>query len=194
MIKLCTDTQKVKNIGLYLLLSIAYSQGDWSRGQHHGLTAQRLKCRQRNHGLRQCLWSTFLPVPTQNGFLDAQNENPQIVLRVHKKVIQKDNNEQLWQQPSGAACAGLLFKLKRAHKKGKKQAGRVKENPVRCEDPTNCPREEWKWEQVRRREGGRGEEEKRNSSLTLLSVRHRAPGKLLWLQGLTPQCPFNYCS
>lgn len=69
------------------------------------------------------------------------------------KVTQKDNNKQLWQQLSGAGFAGLGFKLQSAHKR-QKQASWVKENPVRCEDPTNCPREEWKWEQMRGREGG----------------------------------------
>lgn len=49
------------------------------------------------------------------------------------------------EQPS----AGLGLKLQSKHIKGKKKkkkkrASRVKENPVRCEDPTNCPREEWK--------------------------------------------------
>lgn len=69
------------------------------------------------------------------------------------KVTRKDNNKQLWQQLSGAAFAGLRFKLQSAHKR-QKQASRVKEYPVRREDPTNSPGEEWKWEQVKGGEGG----------------------------------------
>lgn len=71
---------------MYSLLSIAYSRGDWSRVQHHGLTAQPLKCRQRNHALIQFLWSTFLPVPMQNNFLNEHTKktSQKIVLGVHK--------------------------------------------------------------------------------------------------------------
>lgn len=73
------------------------------------------------------------------------------------KVTQIDNNKQLWQELSGAAAAGLGLKLQSAHKR-QNLACRVKENPIRCEDPTNCPREEWKWEQVREREREAGRE------------------------------------
>lgn len=87
---MCTNTHKKINkvFWWYSLLSIAYSRGDWSRGQHHGLTAQPLKYRQRSHGLRQCLWSTSLSVAARNTLLHARKISPQTVFRVHKSAAE----------------------------------------------------------------------------------------------------------
>lgn len=61
---------------------------------------------------------------------------------------------------------GLRFKLRSAHARShtctKKEASRVKENPVRCEHPTNCPGERGcvrASEREGRREGWRREKE-----------------------------------
>lgn len=96
------------------------------------------------------------------------------------KVTRRDDNRQLGQTfvRRSLRRAGIQT-LERTWKKGNTNQdrkfwknSRAEESLVRCEAQTNCPREGWKWEQVRGSKGGRGEEEKRNSSLTLLSVRH----------------------
>ncbi len=47
-------------------------------------------------------------------------------------MTQKDNNKQLWQQLSGAAVAGLGFKLQSAHKRQKTgQPSQVKSRKMR---------------------------------------------------------------
>lgn len=88
------------------------------------------------------------------------------------QVMQADSSMQLRQQLSGAALRSVTIQTSqhKNKKKEKRKGGpdQVKENPVGCEHPTNWPGEEWKWEQVRGREGGRGEEEKRNSSHTII--------------------------
>lgn len=48
------------------------------------------------------------------------------------------------EQPSAGPGLKLQSKHIKGKKKKEKRASRVKENPVRCDDPTNCPREEWK--------------------------------------------------
>lgn len=118
--------------------------------------------------------------------------------RAHK-WCRADSSVQLRQQLSDAALRWVAIQTSQHNikKKKKEEGGSSQGKSCRMRASNKLAgrgvKSENKWEGgkeggVKKRKGTQG------TPLTLLSIRHRAPEKLLWLRGLTPQCPFNYCS